>query len=311
MPEVTQEPNTEKADSIESMVDKALAQEPQESSPETPETAPKVEAVTDTEKTDSTPEDASEFKGLPEGFNNHPAWQKREIKLKEAMRKAEEFESKLKEYSPLLGDPQVYKRHLELQGYSENKIRELMREKGFEVSEPKSQQDMVELMCSKLGWDSGSLNTEQKAYLKDQISLIQAVAEHISGEKVKKFEERFSEMDTRSKVERDYDEAKKLAKEEFPNLDWDKDIEPAMQKYLDGLDKRQPIDLISLYEKATRQILRERQVSKERQEDRNALKKDARPLKPGATPPAPNPKLKGKDVRETVDLYMKETGWRE
>lgn len=321
MPDQVQEPKTENVelaesvDSISDMVDKAFAQEPQERSPESPATDEKPEAVTDTDKTDSTA-DTSEFVDVPKGFANHPAWQKQQQKLKEAAERAKTLESQLGSYTGLLGDPHIFKRHLELQGYSENKIRELMRDKGFQVEEPKQQSDMVELMCKKLGWDMGSLNNDQKAYLKDQIELIKAVADHISGEKVKKYEDRFAEMDTRSQVERDYAEAKKQAKEEFPDLDWDKEIEPAMQKYLDDLEQKDPqkrtkLDLITIYEKATRQILREKRVQEERQEARNGLKKDLRPLKPGAAPAPSQPKIKGKNVAETVDKWFQEKGWRE
>lgn len=314
----TQEPKTETAESVESidsMVDKAFEAQPQESSPESVPTDVKPEAVTDTDKTESTAE-TSEFDGLPKGFANHPAWQKREQKLKEAAERAKQLESQLGSYTGLLGDPAIYKRHLEMQGYSENKIRELMHDKGFQVNDPKQNQDMVELMCQKLGWDSGSLNAEQKSYLKDQISLIQAVSEHIAGEKVKKYEDRFNEMDTRTQIQRDYEEAKKVAKEEFPELDWDKEIEPAMQKYINDLEAKDPhsktrLDMITLYEKATRQILRERRVLKERQEARNEVKKDLRPLKPGATPATSQPNLKGKNVSETVDKWFQEKGWRE
>lgn len=294
-------------------------EQPQDTAqPENEQVATPTEDGSDPVKTPST-EDTTKDKG----FASHPAWQAREQKLKETEARAKQLEQDSQRYAKLLDDPAIYRKFLESQGFRPEQIEQAMAEKGFQV-ETKSQsnspaaQDIAEATCKKLGWDITRLNNEQRAYINDQISLIKAVAEDMFGEKLNErlrpMEGFLQQQQTAQKVAKGYEDAKREAKTEFPDLDWDKDIEPAMAKYLDDLDKRDPkgtiqIDAMTLYEKATRQLLKEKKISEGRQEVRNDLKRNARPLVPRASITG-DKNSKGKSVRETADTFLDSLGMK-
>lgn len=302
----------------------AAEAQPEESSPQNVQPAEGTEGGSDPQKTLSTPP-ADEYKGVPEGFRNHPSWMAREAKLKEAREKAEELERSNSVYSKLLDDPLVYKKFLEAQGFDKETVENAMREKGFEV-EPQqappqapAAQDIASDICKELGWDISRLNAEQKAYINDQISLIQKVAEKYIGKtldsRLKPMESYLQSVEQQKRISTDYDKAKAEAKQEFPDLDWEKDIEPAMARYLDELDKKDPkgtirIDAITLYERATRTLLKEKRVSEERQEARDTLRQNSRPLQPRAPFQKNQGDLKGKTVKETADKFLDSVGMK-
>lgn len=297
---------------------------PQENSPEstpTPEPEANVDDTVKNGEADETQGDVETGGKLPETIPYQ--------KFQSVVKQRQEFEAKAKQleqestrYAKLLDDPATYKKFLELQGFRPEEIAQAMAEKGFQVeaTQPKlpagTTQDIAEATCKKLGWDITRLNTEQRAYVNDQISLIKAVAEDMFGEKLNErlrpMEGFLEQQQTMQRVSKGYDEAKREAKTEFPDLDWDKDIEPAMAKYLDELDKRDPkgsiqIDAMTLYEKATRQLLKEKKVSEGRQEVRNSLKKNARPLVVNSQA-LQGDRAKGKSVRETADSFLDHLG---
>lgn len=282
-------------------------------------------------KTPKDGENPDDYKGVPEGFRNHPAWMSREQKLKETQGKLKELETSNSVYSRLLDDPLVYRKYLETQGFSKEEIGQALAERGIEDESPKQETpkdqsnapgpyEIANKVCKNLGWDMSRLNQEQKDYLKDQILLTQELFNTFVGpaleSRLKPVESFVREQAVNREVSRGYEEAKSLAKEEFPNLDWEKDIEPAMHKYLDDLDKRDPkgrikIDTLTLYEKATRQILKEKKESVARQEDRNDLKKNARPLVPGSQAQRTGSPTKGKSVKETAENFLTSIGFKE
>lgn len=328
------DPNTEhKEATVDETMDKFFEnrdsttsgeEQPQENAqPENEQTETK-EAESDSDKTEST-ETSDSFKDVDKGFANHPAWQKRETKLKEAEAKIKELEGSSSIYARLLDDPLIYKKYLETQGFSKESISRVMAEKGFQVEAQKaptapSGQDIAENICKKLNWDIGRLNQDQKNYITDQISLIQAVAEDIFGKtldaRLKPMEGYLRQVESEKTIDSDLQSAMAKAKEEFPDLDWEKEILPAMDKWLEELDKKDPrktikIDAETLYEKATRQLLKEKQIAGARQEERNGLKKNARPLMPRfPNQKSPN-SFKGGTARETADKFLDSIGLKD
>lgn len=319
--DIEKEPNSQETKSLDSTIDSFLDgnQKAQgTSSPETTETEQTPGSVSDTPKTESPDVEAEKDKG----FASHPAWVKREAKLKEALSELEAARNQAKSYDELLGDPVVYKRFLEKQGYSQEHINSLMAERGFQVERQNvpaaEKMSIATEVCKELGWNIDALNQQQKDYINDLINLNEKVSKKIFdrelGERLKPLETFVQQNQTNEKLRSDYENAKSQAKEEFPDLDWDKDIEPAMARYLDELDKKDPrntikISPVELYEKATRQILKEKRIAQERQAVRDEKKAVAKPLRPGAelTPDKTN-KLKGRTVKETADKFLDARG---
>lgn len=319
MSDTNQEPK--QSPSIEETMDKFFdgqdgVEQPQTEAPAETEQSESQESVTDTPKTEA-PDDKDSFEGVDKGFANHPAWQKREQKLKETEAKLKELEQNNSKYSKLLDDPLIYKKYLESQGLSKEDVSHYMRERGFTESLGDQQKsDLAEDICKELGWDINKLDASQKAYLSDQVKFTQAIIQKSLGQtlesRLKPMERYLEEVQVSRKNEVEYEKVKEEAKKEFPDLDWEKDIEPALSRYLDKLDKEDPdkkikLDMTTLYERGTRELLKEKKVSEARREERNVLKKNARPLLP-RNPSQSNPNLKGKSAFETADKFLDELG---
>lgn len=315
-------------ETIENFFDKSAAtdgeQQP-ESSPVTEQAENQPVDESDSAKTQSK-EDVASFKGVDKGFANHPKWIEREQKLKETEAKLRELEQSSSSFSKLLDDPLVYKKYLQSQGFSEEQISQSMAQRGFREESQginkldRQSNDIAENICKKLGWDISRLNDQQKGYIRDQIDLVKAVYDDVISStienRLKPIESHLHMVNAQEKTRQEYEKAKAEAKDEFPELDWEKDIEPAMARYLDELDKKDPkrtipIDAFTLYEKATRQLLKEKRITEARQEERDKLKKNARPLT--ARNPIQNASgnLKGKTALETLENAMEALGVKE
>ena len=313
-------------------------------SPETTQTATPDENVSDTVKTEESSEQADLESDKNQQSVPYQRFQdvnkksiEREQKLKETEAKLKELEASSSVYSRLLDDPGIYKKFLEAQGFRPEEVARAMADKGFQTPQTgpaaptglddKTKRSIAEAACEKLGWNIKSLTPEQQAYIRDQVALTEQVFDLKLKEaldaRLGPLEGFVKENEAAKKLQSGYEEAKKLAREEFKDefqknpQYWEKVIEPAMHKYLDDLDKRDPrntikIDPDALYEKATRQILKERRFAQESQEARDVAKKNARPLQPGPSQPGQKTNnLKGKNVGETVDKFLESAGWKE
>lgn len=316
-----QEPKKDLQASAEEMFDKLttpVQEQPQESSPETEQPTEQPEGGSDPHKTQSkaTPED---YKGVDGGFRDHPAWKERELKLKEVNEQLKQREAEAERYSKLLDDPEVYGKWLKQQGYSDAHIANALREKGYE---PKSEartevgnqaQAIAEQCCAELGWDINRLNQEQKAYINDTVNLQMKVFEKLVGPMLDKrlgpIENVSNEWMQQKQFNSEEMEVQKLAKEEFPDANWDSVIKPAIAKFLKELDEKDPKRTIKLsyediYYRATRPLLRELNDLKGRQEIRNTNKQNLRPLGTGTASKTGEPTQKGKNAREVAEEFL-------
>lgn len=233
--------------------------------------------------------------GADKGFASHPAWIERERLYKEAQGKLKEAEQAQQLLNSLLDDPRNYEKYLRSQGFSEQDIRVAMASRGFQTEskasmDTQTKRNIAEIACEKLGWNINALTPEQRAYINDHVALTEQVIDQKLADaldkRLKPLEENERERQFSRSLETGFEEAKRLAADEFPQYDWEKEILPAMNAYLEELDKRDPQKRIQitpqdLYEKATRNILKEKQFRDSRQAERNEAKKNARPLAPG------------------------------
>lgn len=296
------------------------------SSPETPQADGDAATLPDSAspapngtKTGEDGDSAAAYEGVPKGFAEHPSWKAREAKIKEHQARAQELERSL---SSLLSDPEVLAKHLKRQGYSDQQVQAELFSRGLKLpgqaTDNPTKRDQVEAICSKLGWDAGNLNQNEKAYIADLIKLSDAVAqervEAIMKERLGPMESYFSNMRERQSLTQEFDEVKKRAKGEFPDLDWDKDVEPAMNKYLDHLDQTDPQGRLArnpqtVYVNAMFQILKEKKSQDLKREERDKERAKARPLVPGVRTPQ-STSNKGKNWEETLDKALDARGFR-
>lgn len=200
------------------------------------------------------------------GFASHPAWVEREAKLKEAREQLKAKEAEATRYAKLLDDLQ--------------KRQEPKSEQGKEATA----QSIAEKACKKLGWDISRLNQEQRAYIQDHVDLTMAAVEDYVKEAMDKRLGPIEQSSQEWAAQKQYQAAEarwaKLAAED--KLDT-KVVQSAINKYCEELDQRDPERTIKLsdedlYYRATRPLLREQEVSKTRQEARDTVKQNAKPL---------------------------------
>jgi len=198
------------------------------------------------------------------GFANHPAWQEREAKLKEAREALAAKEREAQRYAQLLDE---YQKKQQQGGQKEA-----------------AAQSVAEKACKKLGWDINRLNEEQRAYIQDHVNLTMAAMEDYVKETLDKrlapFERSSQEWHAQQAMQKAEARWGELSKEDGLEINV---VKAAIENYCLELDKRDPDKTIQLsdedlYLRATRQLLRERETSQSRQEARSAVKANARPL---------------------------------
>jgi hypothetical protein len=312
---------------IDSEVDKLLDQSanqdqsedqeaPSEGSTENAQEEPTQEGESDSQKTQSTDEgsqdEKQDFKGVDKGFASHPKWIERENKLKEAIREKEEALRLRKSYESLLNDPDVFEKYLKRQGLSDYEIRQQMQAKGFPV---RGEENMVDKVAKKLGWDISKLDKNQRDYIEDLIRVNQAVAEDVVTQKVRPFEQQSQIQQQREQAKAQLENVKAIAKED--GLDWDKEVAPAMKLALDELEQTDPegaqnINVNELYFRSTRKLAIEKAIARKNQEQRDVKKGNARPLVPGGaskTPKQKKPIRTDADIDQAVDEFMAGAGY--
>jgi hypothetical protein len=235
------------------------------------------------------------------GFASHPAWQEREAKLKETRQQLEAAERRAMQYQQLLDGLQK------------------QRTQGAPVESGDRIQKLAEKVCSKYGWNINQLNEEQRAYVQDQVKLtIGLLEEAMPGmleNRFKPLEQMAQEIQAQKQLNAEEMKVKQLAAEKFPMFKWEEHIQPSINKVLNELDQIDPehnikLSYEELFYRAVIPLYQEMLDSKGRQEARDTVKQNARPL--GAQAPAgsagapkPSPKLQNRD---DLEAFVKSFG---
>lgn len=309
---------------IDEIVDNAFSQDvveqPAPAQEQTEQVETQQEDGSDPVKTPSTDAPAQVD---DKGFASHPKWQEREQKLKEAREEAQRFKAESERYSRLLDDPDVYKKFLKLQGYSDRDIRSALEEKGI-TDPPKAQQisedkylALAEKACRRQGWDINRLTQDQSAYIHDSVRLMASVMEEMMptlvDERLRPLEEMSQQMAHQKMFSQEEQRVKQIAAEEFPNHKWEEVVQPAIAKFLKEMDEKDPKRTIKLtyediYYRATRPLLKEMNETRARQEVRNTVKKNAKPLGTGPSSITSGDAQKGMKLNEWLDKAIDAAG---
>lgn len=222
------------------------------------------------------------------GYHNDPAWQKqREIidKLrKESESKAAMFEEDrvaLEEFKKFRSSPDYIKSSMKAQGYTQEKIDEKLQEAGLNVDV--NPQDDVQLVVSKLGIDLDKLPAKERQSIVENIEDFSKVANII-------FEDRMSKVlpkelapvkDHLQTIEKS-ESASKLTTDmrsivtKDKVLDFDKDIDPVLNKYLDDNPTATQQEVFEHFKQINHDLTIERLRIGNKQEERDGKKENLR-----------------------------------
>lgn len=285
----------EKYDAI--MNPSSVVEQPGEQLTPTEQPVAVKEAVSDTVKTPSTEQQPETDKG----FASHPAWQAREAKLKEAREALQAKEQEAQRYAKLLDD--------------------LQKRQQAPVADKQAQAlSIAEQVCALKKWDINRLDANQRAVVEDQIELALGVYEIQSKQQKVELDQRLAPLE---QAQQRWEQEQAMAKAESKwatlskedGLD-DKIVQEAINKYCLEMDKTDPQRQLKLtdedlYYRATRPLLREKEQSQVRQEARNTVKANARPL--GKTPGTAikaGPSVTKKSEDEYLDTLLDKHGVR-
>jgi len=285
---------------------------PEASSPQTSAPEPKDEGGSDPLKTPSNPAAGGEKVTPGKEFGPVPY-----DKFQEAIRKRQEAERQLQNFSSLLDDPEVFKRYLERQGYSKDEIREEMRSRGMAVHEPGQAKSIYDRVMERVYGDRAhALKPEEAAEIRNIVALIEAASREIADETTRPLKGFVESKQREEAVDAELSEAEEAAKED--GIDFEKEAIPGMQLLLKEMQdrdpryRRNPPSAMFLYNAAARRILKEKTVLRGRQEARDEKKGNARPLSPQVTgkPAEPKKHVKTADIDAEIDAQLDAMGYR-
>ncbi len=250
---------------IEQMVDTALNPPAEQQGAVTPTEQPEVTPaitgeVTKTQEQVQQPE-------TDKGFASHPAWQAREQKLKEAREELQRERANAERYAKLLDEQQ--------------------KRQQAPVDKQAQALSIAERACKRKGWDINRLSPEQRDVVNDQVELMMGVIEERELESRAELDKRLAPLEqARQRYEQEQVMTKaesrwaELAKEDKLEVGL---VQTAINKFCQELDLKDPERTIKLsdedlYYRATRPLLREKEQSQVRQEARDGVKANARPL---------------------------------
>lgn len=273
--------------------------------PENVQTQTTEEALPDNDKTESTQPEVSD-----KGFASHPAWIERERKLKEAREELTALKDEQTRIKSLLDDP--------------NQLSEHLKKNGFNIS--RSQEEtLFDKIAKKKGWDVQSLSKDQANYIQDLIDLSSEVSdariEQAMSKRFAPIEDQIKQTQTQAKTQQEFEQAQELSGRY--GLDFEKEVAPALSKYLNELDQKDPkrtikVDLVAWTKDHVLNIMQEKMKLQGHQDERNQKKSVLKTLTPSASSPQISNKTKipsaSKDPRgfdKVVDGMMDELGYRE
>ena len=222
------------------------------------------------------------------GYHKDPAWQKqREIidrlkkegEAKVAM--SEEDRTALDEFKKFRSSPDYIITSMKSQGYTQEAIDKKLRESGFEV--PTKPQDDVQLVLKKLNIDVSKLAPEDKANITANIEDVSKIADIIFADRLSKIlpKELAPLQDHLGLMEKS-DNASKLItviKDTVKTegiLDFDKDVEPVLNKFLDENPDASQQDVLEHFKSINHQLTIERLKIGNKKGERDNLKSNLR-----------------------------------
>lgn len=256
------------------------------------------------------------------GFHNDPAWQKqREIierLKKESETKSflsEEDKKAFQEFKTFSSSPEYIQMTMKQQGYTQDAIDKKLQESGYEVeSKP---QDDVNLVLGKLGIDINKMPPETKENVLANVEDIIKIADILIQDRFSKtFSKELAPIQDHLGNLAKTDNATKITKTMEDTiksegiLDFDKDIEPALNKFLDENPDATQQDVFENFKSINHNLTIERLKIGKKKDERDEKKGDLRQNIPIARSNSGLPKKTG-NFDKDVDSFFDSANYQE
>lgn len=218
---------------------------------------------------------------IPKEFHKHPRWQQLLNRAKAAESKASEAEKIVSEWKELQGtfkSPEFIKTKMKSEGYTDEAINSRLREMGHEVAEPET--DVFSMIKKNLGVDPNEWTPEYRQGVKETELLTRMIIKDELSKVIPKTVQPLSEQitDITRKTA-----AQTLAKDMRDTvskegvLDFEKDITPALNAFIDANPKATQQDLRREFDRINHtlsiEVLKHKGKREERAEGKKSLPK--------------------------------------
>ena len=225
---------------------------------------------------------------------------------------AEEDKSLLAEMKKISSSPEYISTKMKSEGYTQEAIDSKLRELGHSV--PERPGDDVGLVASKLGLDLKSLDENTRATIGDVSKIARVIIQDAISKTlpttIKPLADSIEQITQKTEGDKLVQTMEKTIKDEGV-LDFKKDVEPELNKWLDANPNATQQDLLDQFKELSRTLTIERLKTGKRKEDRDAKKSKLREN----TSSAPiSPVLKreeGEDMDDYQDRILDNIGYRE
>ena len=245
------------------------------------------------------------------GYHNDPAWQKqREIikKLKEESEAkttlSDEDKSALDEFNSYRKTPEYIKSTMKSQGYTEEAIDKKLQESGFEVAVKPA--DDVQLVIDKLGYKAEELTADQKSYVSEVVKMADIIVkdrlDKILPKELAPMQDHVRSIEQRNAGSQMINTMKETVKNESI-LDFDKDINPALNKFMDDNPDCKQEHILEHFKSIYHPMVVERLKAGNKQEERDEKKSNLRQNIPISGAPQGLPKKTG-DFDKDADAFL-------
>lgn len=239
------------------------------------------------------------------GYHNDPAWKAQRAIINRLEEEAkspkidEETKGKLELLDKVLSNPDFIKVQMKTEGFTDDAINNKLRELGHEVAETR---DDVQLVTQKLGLDPKNMTPETKDLISDVAKIADIILQDRIQGHMKPLEEGVTAITQTAEAGKMLKEIQEVVKTE-EILDFKKDIEPEIQKFLDkNPDADQPA-IRAYFDKLNHGLTIERLKTGKKKGERDEKKGELRSNKPAANVPL------GK-IQKTGDFDKDfEAGW--
>ena len=253
------------------------------------------------------------------GYHTDPAWVKqREIidKLKKGSEAqstlADEDRTALAEFKEFRSSPEYIQQSMKAQGYTQEAIDKELQESGFEV-EAKAEDD-VQLVINKLGIKVDDMTPEAKASvtanIEDVVKIADILLQDRLGKTFKKelapVKEHISSIQQSEGATKLMNMIKDTVKTEAI-LDYGKDVEPALNKFLDDNSDATQQDVLEHFKSINHTLTVERLKTGKRKEERDDKRGENRQNISGVKSPSGLPEKSG-DFDQDADAFLDAAG---
>lgn len=244
------------------------------------------------------------------GYHNDPAWQKqRELIDRLKQEKAQgalsvEDKKLLEDVKKVTSSREYIETSMKSQGYTQDAIDKALREKGIDVAAKSA--DDLSLIASKLNIPVDKLSQAQKDDITDIAKIVDVIfkdrLDKILPNQLKPIQEHISSINQESSASKIINTMKEIVVKE-KILDFEKDIEPEINKFLDANPDATQADVLSHFKELNHSLSVERLRTGKKKEERDIKKTGLRQISSGGGGEAAIPEKTG-DFDKDADALL-------